>query len=109
MSSELLHELSGIDLGRADEIAPLLSAEIAAGGDYRIVTSDWARCDLAGIAVLLSALVTAAQRGARLSVVMPSGGLVETRMRACGIDPARHLHFDGTCATGLPLEQSQGV
>ncbi|MCO8144326.1 STAS domain-containing protein [Rhodovulum tesquicola] len=107
MSSELIGDLSGVDLARADKIAPRLSAGIVAGGDHHIDTSDWIHCDLTGIATLLSALATATQRGAALAVTMPSGGLVAQRMQACGIDPDRHLQMEGGRATGLAPKRTK--
>ncbi|PTW49824.1 STAS domain-containing protein [Rhodovulum kholense] len=88
MATSLIHGIDGIDLEVADDLRARLVSDLRSEGTYRIETAGWMRCDLSGVAVLLSAAKTASALGATLEIDLPSDGLVETCMRGCGLDPA---------------------
>ncbi|MBL3571004.1 hypothetical protein BV509_07705 [Rhodovulum sulfidophilum] len=88
MATSLIHGIDGIDLEIAEDLRVRLISDLSSKRAYRIDTAEWTRCDLSGVAVLLSAVKTASVLGATLEIDLPPDGLVERCMRGCGLDPA---------------------
>jgi len=108
VTSELMQSATCLDISSAEVVAAHLAERIEPGAAFRIDTSGWTACDLAGVGILLSALRTAAARGARLELALPEDGVVLGQMRACGIDPECQLDFCGGLCTGIAHDHTEG-